>query len=60
MCKPTGAANTGNAQDLASVIQYASEADVFEFDEVSTTITVSPTNTTVCTSEVNQAASASG
>lgn len=55
-----GAANTGNAQDLASVIQYASEADVFEFDEVSTTITVSPTNTTVCTSEVNQAASASG
>ena len=55
-----GAANTGNAQNVADVIQYASEADEFEFDEVSSTIEVSPTSTTVCTGEVNQAASASG
>src|SRR5829696_10095898 len=55
-----GVGNTGNAQNLTDVIQYASEADDFEFEEVGSTITVSPTNTTECTSEVNQAASASG
>ncbi|HEY6751880.1 MAG TPA: hypothetical protein VI027_11230 [Rubrobacteraceae bacterium] len=55
-----GVGNTGNAQNLTDVIQYASEADDFEFEEVGSTITVSPTNTTDCTSEVNQAASASG
>ena len=55
-----GVGNTGNAQNITDVIQYASEVDDFEFDETSSTITVSPTNTTVCTSEVNQAASASG
>ncbi len=32
----------------------------FEFDEVNSSIELSPTNTTECTSEVNQAASASG
>src|ERR687898_1482288 len=55
-----GVGNTGNAQNVIDVIQYASEADEFEFDEVSTTIEVNPTSTTVCTNEVNQAASASG
>ena len=55
-----GVANTGNAQNQTSLIQYGSEADDFEFDETGSTITVSPTNTTDCTQEVNQAASASG
>jgi hypothetical protein len=55
-----GVANTGNAQNQTSIIQYASEADDFDFDETGSTITVSPTNTTDCTQEVNQAASASG
>ncbi|MDP8974256.1 MAG: hypothetical protein M3N45_14090 [Actinomycetota bacterium] len=55
-----GVANTGNAQNQNNVIQYASEADDFEFDEVGSTITVSPANTTECTQQVNQAASASG
>ena len=55
-----GAANTGNAQNVIDIIQYDSEADDFEFEEVGSTIDVSPTNTTDCTSEVNQAASASG
>jgi hypothetical protein len=55
-----GVGNTGNAQNLTDVIQYASEADDFEFEEVGSTIDVSPTNSTDCTSEVNQAASASG
>src|SRR5215207_1005981 len=55
-----GVGNTGNAQNLLPIIQYASETDDFEFEEVGSTIDVSPTNTTDCTSEVNQAASASG
>ena len=55
-----GAANTGNAQNVTDVIQYASEVDDFEFEETGSTITVSPTSTTVCEQEVNQAASASG
>jgi hypothetical protein len=55
-----GTANTGNAQNVLDVIQYASEVDDFEFDEANSTVEVSPTSTTVCTQEVNQAASASG
>ena len=55
-----GVGNTGNAQNLTDVLQYGSTADEFEFEEVGSTITVSPTNSTDCTSAVNQAASASG
>ena len=55
-----GVGNTGNAQNLTDVLQYGSTADEFEFEEVGSSIDVSPTNSTECTSEVNQAASASG
>jgi hypothetical protein len=55
-----GVGNTGNAQNLTDVIQYASEADDFEFEEVGSTITVSPESSTTCDQQVNQAASASG
>src|SRR5215208_3795005 len=55
-----GVGNTGNAQNLTDVLQYGSTADDFEFEEVGSTITVSPTNSTECTDQVNQAASASG
>jgi maltose-binding protein MalE len=55
-----GTANTGNAQNQIGVIQYASDADDFEFDEVGSSVEVSPTNTTECNQQVNQAASASG
>ena len=56
-----GTGNTGNTQNLIDVIQYGSEeGGDFEFEEVGSTIDVSPTNSTECTSEVNQAASASG
>jgi hypothetical protein len=55
-----GVANTGNAQNQTSIIQYASEADDFEFDETGSTITVSPVSTATCDQKVNQAASASG
>ena len=55
-----GVGNTGNAQNLTDVIQYGSTADDFEFEEVGSTIDVSPTNTTTCDQQVNQAASANG
>ena len=55
-----GVGQTGNAQNQTSLLQYGSEADDFEFDEVGSTITVSPSNTTTCDQQVNQAASASG
>ena len=55
-----GVGNTGNAQNVTDVLQYGSTADEFEFEEVGSSIDVSPANSTECTSEVNQAASASG
>ncbi len=55
-----GVANTGNAQNQLDFIQYASTADDFEFDEVGSTITVSPVSTTTCEQAVQQAAAASG
>ena len=55
-----GIGNTGNAQNLTDVIQYGSDSGDFEFDEVNSTITLSPETSTTCTQEVNQAASASG
>jgi hypothetical protein len=55
-----GVANTGNAQNQTGLIQYGSTADDFEFDEVGSTIEVSPENTTTCDQQVNQAASAFG
>ena len=55
-----GVGNTGNAQNVTDILQYGSTADEFEFEEVGSTIDVSPTSTTTCDSQVNQAASASG
>jgi hypothetical protein len=54
-----GVANTGNAQNQIDLIQYGSDADDFEFDEVGSNIDVSPSNSTECDQQVNQAASAS-
>ena len=55
-----GVANTGNAQNQLDLIQYGSEADDFEFDEVGSSIEVSPENSTTCDQQVNQAATATG
>ena len=55
-----GTTNTGESQNVLDVLQYASTADDFEFEEVGSDIAVSPTNTTTCDQQVNQAASASG
>src|SRR5215210_7641822 len=54
----TGAANTGNLQTENGFIQYASDIEEFEQEEIENSLTVSPTSTTECTSEVNQAAAA--
>jgi hypothetical protein len=54
-----GVANTGNAQNQIGVTQWGSDADDFEFDDVGSSIEVSPTNWTSSNQEVNQAASAS-
>ena len=53
-----GVANTGNAQNQISVLQNGSEADDFSFEDSGSSIEVSPTNSTSCDQEVNQAASA--
>ena len=53
-------ANTGNPQNVTDVLQAASEADDFEFEEVGSDITISPESSTTCDQQVNQAASASG
>ena len=59
-----GVGNTGNAQSQLPIIQYASEADDFEFEEVGSTITLNPNEDVdevfTCTADVNQAASAAG
>jgi hypothetical protein len=55
-----GVANTGNAQNQIDLLQYASDADDFEFDDTGSSIEVSPENSTDCDQQVNQAASASG
>ena len=55
-----GAANTGESQNVIDLIQYASIADDFEFEEIGSDIAVSPSNSTTCDQQVNQAASASG
>ena len=55
-----GVANTGNAQNQIGISQFGSDADDFEFDDVGSSIEVSPTNRTSSEQEVNQAASAFG
>jgi hypothetical protein len=59
-----GVGNTGNAQNVTDIIQYAGEADDFEFEEVGSDITLTPNEDVdevfVCDTQVNQAASASG
>ncbi len=55
-----GVANTGNAQNVIDLTQVDGEVDDFEFDEVDSSIEVSPESSTTCDQQVNQAASATG
>jgi hypothetical protein len=53
-----GISNTGNAVNNPNILQYASEGEV-EIDD-SGNFEISPSSTTTCSQQVNQAASASG
>jgi hypothetical protein len=53
-----GNANTGNSQNQIDLIQYASDADDFEFDDTGSKLTVTGDGTTTCDQTVNQAAAA--
>src|SRR5436305_1095765 len=53
-----GINNTGNAVNSTNVLQYASPSEV-EVDDVGN-FAISPSQTTKCDQQVNQAASASG
>jgi hypothetical protein len=55
-----GVTNTGNAQNTINILNVGGEIDDFELDELESSLTVSPTNTTTCDQEVNQAATAFG
>jgi hypothetical protein len=55
-----GVANTGNAQNVIDLTQLDGEVDDFEFDEVDSSIEVSPESSTTCDQQVDQAASATG
>ena len=57
---PSFVTNTGNAQNQIDLLQDGSVAGDFEFDEVSSDITVGGTNETTCNQQVDQAASAGG
>jgi hypothetical protein len=54
-----GVANTGNAQNATGILQVGGDADDFEFDDVGSSIEVSPSSTTDSDQRVNQSASAS-
>ena len=53
-----GVANTGNAQNVIDVTQVGGDADDFEFDDVGSSITVSPSSTTDSVQRIGQSASA--
>jgi hypothetical protein len=53
-----GISNTGNAVNSTNVLQYASSGEVAVDD--SGNFEISPSSTTTCNQQVNQAASASG
>ena len=58
-CAPIQATGqSGNAQGVTDLIEANSDTDEFEFEENGSTITTSPSGSTECVQEVNQAASA--
>jgi hypothetical protein len=53
-----GTANTGNLQDTTGFIQYASEIEEFEQEDIGGSLTIDGTSTVTCDQAVNQAAAA--
>jgi HPt (histidine-containing phosphotransfer) domain-containing protein len=54
----TGNTNTGNLQTETGILQYASDIEEFEQDDVGNDLTVEGTSTVECDQQVNQAAAA--
>src|SRR5215207_9748863 len=55
-----GVSNTGNAQIELNILNLGGEIDDFELEDLESSLTVDPTNTTTCDQEVNQSATAYG
>src|SRR5215217_6010098 len=55
-----GVANTGNAQIELNILNVGGEIDDFELEDLESSLTVDPTNTTTCDQQVNQSATAYG
>ena len=55
-----GVANTGNAQIELNILNVGGEIDDFELEDLESSLTVDPTNTTTCEQQVNQSATAYG
>ena len=53
-----GTANTGNLQDSTGFIQYDSEIEEFEQEDIGGALTIEGTSTVTCDQAVNQAAAA--
>jgi hypothetical protein len=54
----SGNANTGNLQSETGILQYASEIEEFEQDDVGNDLSVGGTSEVTCDQQVNQAAAA--
>jgi len=54
----SGVANTGELQSATGSIQYDSDTEEFEQEEIESNLTIDGSSTTTCTQEVNQAAAA--
>ena len=55
----SGVVNTGNLQTASGSIQYASDTEDFEQDDIGSELTVDGSSTVSCAQQVNQAAAAS-
>ncbi len=55
-----GTANTGNVQTQTGTIQYASDIEEIEQEDIGNTLSVTGNSSTECEQEVNQAAAAGG
>ncbi len=53
-----GTANTGNLQNQSGSIQYASDIEEFEQEDIGSDLSVSGNGTVTCDQQVNQAAAA--
>ncbi len=56
----SGVVNTGNLQTQSGSIQYASDIEEFEQEDIGSDLSVTGSSTVTCDQQVNQAAAAGG